>query len=82
MTKQELIAALEKLPDDVIFLVSKDEEGNGYREMSFSGGLEKAYNEGGYEGWQVIHPDDLKNGEFEDYHDVSQDELIDVAVFW
>jgi hypothetical protein len=72
MNKQGLIEYLQSLPDDVVFLVSSDEEGNQLREASVGDPPEKAYQEDGE--WFTVHPDDL-----EDYCD---DALANVVVFW
>ena len=69
MNKRELIERLEALPDDVVFLMSSDQEGNELREANF-GGLEKGYDEGA---WFIVHPDDL---------DEYEGNLKNVAVFW
>jgi len=69
MNKRELIERLEALPDDVVFLVSSDQEGNELREANL-GGLEKGYDDGE---WFIVHPDDL---------DEYEGNLKNVAVFW
>lgn len=74
MTKQELLDMVAGLPDDIVFVLSSDREGNSYREAYFDPQIAKAY-EDGYE-WQVLHPDDVARCE-EDGVD-----LTDVVVFW
>jgi hypothetical protein len=71
MTKAELIAFLEKVPDDAVFLVSSDEEGNSYRPADAA--LEKGILEGRV--WDTVHPDDIGDTYLES-------ELTDVVVFW
>lgn len=73
MTKEQLIAKINDLPDDIVFLISKDEEGNEFRKLTgFSPGW--GYHDG-YE-WEVLHPDDYK-----EYID-SGDILTKVVVVW
>lgn len=72
MTKQELIDILESLPDDVVILLSSDEEGNRIREARV-GELEKAYTEDTRE-WVSVHPDDIDGYDSED--------LRDAVIFW
>lgn len=73
MTKQELLEKIQALPDDIVFLVSSDEEGNSFRTANFDDAISKAYN---FVEWQVLHPDDVAEYEEDGV------ELTDVVVFW
>lgn len=70
LTKQELLDIVQELPDDVVFLVSSDEEGNEIREARIS--VEQACKTD--YGWDCIHDDDVDEYE--------EGELANVAVFW
>lgn len=77
MTKGELIKKLQEsdAPDDTLVLLSSDEEGNYYRDASIDTTVTKAYPEG--YGWEVIHPDDVK-----EYLDDGYTDLTDVIIVW
>jgi hypothetical protein len=71
MTKAELIERISALPDNIVFLLSSDEEGNSYRTADLDDNVQKAIQDG-YE-WELIHEDDV---------DEYDEDLTDVVVFW
>ena len=73
MNKQELLAVIKELPDDIVFLISSDDEGNSFRalySLEASWGFDDGIN------IEPVHPDDAK-----DYIDSGQ-VLTKVATFW
>jgi hypothetical protein len=80
MNKPELIAAINKLPDDIEFLSPKDDEGNGYRWLT---GVSLEYiRKDEAEGWEidsVLSEDDVE----EDYTPEEVELLLKkVAIIW
>lgn len=80
MNKQQLIAEINNLPDDVEFLSSKDDEGNGYRWIS---GVSLEYihksEADSYEIDYVSSEEDVR----EDYSEEEiRDDMVKVAVIW
>lgn len=80
MNKQQLIEEINKLPDDIEFLSSKDDEGNGYRWIS---GVSLEYihrsEENDYEVEFVLTDEDVR----EDYTDEEVAQYLKkVAVIW
>ena len=74
MTKQELLAKVQALPDDITFLLSSDEEGNSYRDADLDVKAQKAFDDG-YE-WHLIDAQEVAMYEEEGHN------LTDVVVFW
>lgn len=80
MNKQQLLEEIAKLPDDIVFLSAKDDEGNGYRWVS---GISHDYihrsEEGSYEVESLLSEDDVQD----DYtpEEIARD-LKEVAVIW
>jgi hypothetical protein len=80
MNKQQLIEEINKLPDDIEFLSSKDDEGNGYRWIS---GISVEYvhksEVNDYEVEMVTTEEDLQD-------DYTPEEVVEqftkVAVIW
>lgn len=80
MNKSQLIEEINKLPDDIEFLSSKDDEGNGYRWVN---GISVDYihksEEHDYEIESLLSEDDAK----EYYTDEEiKEHLKKVATFW
>jgi hypothetical protein len=80
MNKQQLIEEINKLPDDVDILSSKDDEGNGYRWIN---GISIEYieksDDNGWETESVMSEEDLRD----DYTDEEIAKIFKkVAVIW
>ena len=83
MNKRELLEQINELPDDIVFLVSSDEEGNSFRLANF-GGVEYGQPDG--REWEVYGDEDnAKEWLSEDLEDDEEPDLstlTKVAVFW
>jgi len=80
MNKQQLLEEINKLPDDVDILSTKDDEGNGYRWIN---GISLEYidksEDTGWETESVMSEEDVK----EDYTDAEAELYLKrVAVIW
>jgi len=62
MRVRDLIEELQKVDPDLIVIMSKDEEGNGFKSLAVAQ-EDYAYKEG--YGWEVVAPEDV-----EEYEDV------------
>lgn len=71
MNVQQLREALEGLPDDLEVIVSRDEEGNGFRSLYE---VERATAQ--KDGWEYDFVDEADRDEYE------ASDLIDVLVLW
>lgn len=73
LSKAELIETIQSYPDDVVFLLSSDHEGNSIREANVDLGF--AYY---YEGtWEEIAEEDIS-----EYEDDPVIKVVQAAVFW
>ncbi len=71
MSRDELIAALQELPENIQILVARDEEWNSLNELY---ALTRTIAATDMFEWQAVHPNDV--GEYED------EELQDAVVLW
>lgn len=80
MNKQQLLDQISKLPDDIEFLASKDDEGNGYRwiEGVSVDYIHKSENNG-YETDSVLSEEEVRDDYTE--QEIAED-LVKVAIIW
>jgi len=78
MNVGELITMLEGVDPEREVFVSSDEEGNSYRPANISVDDIMCDQGGKYSEWVSVHPDDLRDGEYEGW----EDKMVDAVVVW